>query len=123
MEIERKEIFELIEYLYGKESSEHIFNELIKDINDYKIKIKNSNNHTQNVFPTEKDTVIITYADQVIRKNEKPLRTLNSFLKKYLDNAISTVHLLPFFPYSSDDGFSIIDYYQTIKEAELSFDD
>jgi len=116
MEIERKEIFELIEYLYGKESSEHIFNELIKDINDYKIKIKNSNNHTQNVFPTEKDTVIITYADQVIRKNEKPLRTLNSFLKKYLDNAISTVHLLPFFPYSSDDGFSIIDYYQVDRK-------
>ncbi len=58
----------------------------------------------------EKDAILITYGDSIIREGEKPLRTLASFLKKYVGDAVSTVHILPFFPYTSDDGFSITDY-------------
>ena len=39
-----------------------------------------------------------------------PLATLARFAEKYLGQAFSGIHILPFFPYSSDDGFSIIDY-------------
>ena len=46
----------------------------------------------------------------VQQSGEAPLKTLNTFLKKYLDDVVSTVHILPFYPYSSDDGFSVIDY-------------
>ncbi|PCK08243.1 MAG: alpha-amylase [Alteromonadaceae bacterium] len=59
---------------------------------------------------SEQDTVLITYGDSVCCEQEKPMRTLHRFLKKHCEDVISAVHILPFFPYSSDDGFSIIDY-------------
>ncbi len=56
------------------------------------------------------DSVLITYGDMVHRTGESPLAALKSFLDDRLRGAVSTVHILPFFPYSSDDGFSVIDY-------------
>lgn len=61
---------------------------------------------------SEKDIILITYGDSIQQGGEKPLTTLKIFLDKFLNNSISHVHILPFFPYSSDDGFSVIDYYQ-----------
>jgi glycosidase len=58
----------------------------------------------------EADSVLITYGDQVRAADEMPLQTLQRFLQDYLSDAISAVHILPFFPYSSDEGFSVIDY-------------
>lgn len=58
----------------------------------------------------ERDTLLITYADSIIDDSHKPLVVLNEFLLKHLSDAIVSVHLLPFFPYSSDDGFSVIDF-------------
>ncbi len=59
---------------------------------------------------TEEDVVLITYGDSIINSGEKPLKTLHGFLKSYCTDTINSVHILPFFPYSSDDGFSVIDY-------------
>ena len=58
----------------------------------------------------ESDVVLITYADSVQQPDQKPLVTLHQFLKDCLEDSISTVHILPFFPFSSDDGFSVMDY-------------
>ncbi len=58
----------------------------------------------------EKDVMVITYADSIHTQNEAPLRTLYDFFHKELKNHINNVHILPFNPYSSDDGFSVIDY-------------
>ncbi|MCU0488138.1 MAG: substrate-binding domain-containing protein [Anaerolineales bacterium] len=58
----------------------------------------------------EHETILITYGNSIRKENEAGLVTLERFLKAYVGNVISTVHLLPFFPYSSDDGFSVIDY-------------
>lgn len=60
----------------------------------------------------ESDVVLITYGDTIKRKGEAPLKTLKRFLRKNLSETISTVHILPFNPYSSDDGFSVIDYFK-----------
>jgi sucrose phosphorylase len=60
----------------------------------------------------QKDAVLITYGDMVSRDGEPPLRTLQSFVDKHLRDAVSAVHVLPFSPSSSDDGFSVIDYRQ-----------
>lgn len=66
---------------------------------------------------TERDTVLITYGDMVQREGEKPLRTLEAFLAKHLsEGEIRGVHILPFCPYSSDDGFSVIDYREVDPE-------
>lgn len=64
--------------------------------------------------PDEKEVVLITYADSIrvasAEHLELPLVTLRRFCREHLRGAISTVHLLPFYPWSSDDGFSVIDY-------------
>jgi len=59
---------------------------------------------------TEQDVIAITYGDTLFRDGQPPLVTLHSFLDKYLSGVINAVHVLPFFPYSSDEGFSVIDY-------------
>ena len=61
---------------------------------------------------TERDAVLIAYGDQVLEADAAPLATLNRLLSEHLEDLISSVHILPFFPYSSDDGFSVIDYRQ-----------
>ena len=61
--------------------------------------------------PTEADSMLITYGDQVHASNESPLKTLTRFLSTRVAGAISAVHVLPFYPSSSDDGFSVMDYY------------
>jgi sucrose phosphorylase len=58
----------------------------------------------------EKDIAVITYANTFLHENETPLHTLKNFLTEHLKETISIVHILPFFPFSSDDGFSVIDY-------------
>lgn len=58
----------------------------------------------------QQDCFLITYGSSLRRKGEKPLSTLRDFLKKHLQSCFSGVHVLPFFPYTSDDGFAISDY-------------
>ena len=65
---------------------------------------------------TEKDAIAITYGDSLLSEYEKPLSTLNKFFDDHLKGTINSVHILPFFPYSSDDGFSVIDY-STVNES------
>lgn len=64
----------------------------------------------------QQDVMLITYGDSIEKTGEKPLHSLHNFLKEYCGNAINSVHILPFFPYSSDDGFSVIDY-SSVNEA------
>ena len=59
---------------------------------------------------SQEDMILITYGDSVIEEGKKPLNTLHHFMDDYLGESINSVHILPFFPYSSDDGFSVIDY-------------
>ena len=70
----------------------------------------------------ESDTVLITYGDSIVKPGERPLITLKQFLDQHLQHTISSVHILPFFPYSSDDGFSVIDYL-TVNPSLGEWDD
>jgi sucrose phosphorylase len=58
----------------------------------------------------QRDAVLIAYGDMVSRGEEAPLQTLKRFVEGHLGDAVSAVHVLPFFPSSSDDGFSVEDY-------------
>ncbi|WP_417529554.1 sugar phosphorylase [Marinobacter lipolyticus] len=70
----------------------------------------------------ESDIVLITYADTIRRADEKPLVTLHEFLNDCLADTVSAVHILPFFPYSSDDGFSVMDYL-AVNESHGTWED
>jgi glycosidase len=60
---------------------------------------------------TQQDALLITYADQLRETERAPLRTLTDFALAHLREVITAIHLLPFYPWSSDDGFSVKDYY------------
>lgn len=59
---------------------------------------------------SERDAVLISYGDMVQAEGAAPLQVLKEFCDRWLRGAINTVHVLPFFPSSSDAGFSVIDY-------------
>jgi len=59
---------------------------------------------------SQNDIVSITYGDSIKTDDELPLDTLHLFFKDNLQDFISTIHILPFYPFSSDDGFSVINY-------------
>lgn len=59
---------------------------------------------------SQTDVVLITYADSLIDPGHVPLRVMGDFARRFIKKGFSAIHFLPFFPYSSDDGFSVIDY-------------
>jgi glucosylglycerate phosphorylase len=71
---------------------------------------------------SERDTILITYGDQLREPDRAPLRTLAEFCDQHLHGVVSGIHILPFYPYSSDDGFSVIDYTQ-VDPALGTWDD
>ena len=60
----------------------------------------------------ESDIAVITYGNSLLKDDEVPLQTLHGFLREYCSDSVSIVHILPFFPYSSDDGFAVMEYTQ-----------
>ncbi len=66
---------------------------------------------------SEKTTVLITYANSITNTNNmSPLSSLQKFVSSKCQQFIDTVHILPFFPSSSDDGFAVKDYYNIDNE-------
>ncbi|MCC2615540.1 sugar phosphorylase [Aestuariibacter halophilus] len=65
---------------------------------------------------SQEDIILITYGDSLLEEDEHPLHTLHHFLHRYAKGYLNGVHILPFFPYSSDDGFAVIDY-SSVNEA------
>ena len=102
---------ELLKKIYP----EHL-NEVLQGIAELKDQYAPLVSKREETKLTERDSILITYGDSIQHDSEAPLGTLNRFADKYLKNGISAIHLLPCFPYSSDDGFSVIDYYQIDPE-------
>jgi sucrose phosphorylase len=59
---------------------------------------------------SERDAVLITYGDTIMDGRHKPLDLLEDFLTRHMQGVVNGVHILPFFPFSSDDGFAVTDY-------------
>jgi glycosidase len=80
---------------------------------------------------SERDMVLITYGDIVRGDGASPLSSLHEFVNTYNFGAINTIHLLPFFPYSSDRGFAVVDFsrvdpklgtWQDIRDKKRRYD-
>jgi len=121
-------ILKKLEFLYGEEIASKYMPELNRIIQVYYAHKPNEMIEREKQFaPTErftqKDIILITYGDLLHDDDEKsPLITLAKFCDKYLEGGISTIHLLPFFPYSSDKGFSITDF-ESVDPNLGSWDD
>ena len=65
---------------------------------------------------------LITYADTIQAAGVKPLHALNDVVVEHIGDVITHIHLLPFFPWTSDDGFGVVDH-RTVNPAVGSWDD
>lgn len=92
--------------LYGDDANISAFEQLLHILKDYSEHISLPRLQGLN----QRDTLLITYPDQVQRGAEHPLFVLAEFCERYLMNAITGIHILPFYPWTSDDGFSVVDY-------------
>lgn len=111
-------ILRLFKDIYGDQLSETFRNELTSLLDSF---VEFLDKHPASGL-TEHDSILITYGDAIKARNMSPLQALNTFLTSEVKSVIGAIHLLPFFPYSSDDGFSVIDYYQVDPEIG-SWDD
>ncbi len=91
--------------IYGEKKGSLAFKMILPLIEKNQIK-KNQ----QEAYFSEKDIYLITYGDTLNKKGEAPLNTLLNFSKEYFKDVFSDIHILPFCPFSSDDGFSVIDF-------------
>ncbi len=78
---------------------------------------------------SEADALLISYGDMIApplgdgpEARESALARLGSFLDAYAPGLFSYLHILPFYPYSSDDGFSVKDY-RAVNPSLGSWDD
>src|SRR5262245_18855642 len=101
-----QEIESHVEYLYGK----HVASSLFARINQRLTQFHAAQDLRELPAMNERDALLITYPDQLQEPGEPSLQTLNDFLSTRVAGAISCVHLLPFYPSSSDDGFAVKDF-------------
>lgn len=92
--------------LYGSERASAVHERLLDLINRYRGRIPKPDDPSL----SERDSILITYGDQVREEGKPSLQTLAEFCESHVRGAVSGIHILPFYPWSSDDGFSVKDY-------------
>ncbi len=103
----KTKLFNRLNRIYQKKLTEKWLDDFIAFVEAH----KNQHPKRQEIW-NERKVILITYGDVLKTEGESPLKTLHHFCNNYLRGCISTIHILPFFPYSSDDGFSVMDFYQ-----------
>ncbi len=104
-------ILDHLTFLYGSRQAAAVWQRLAAILDDFRR--RNPDLATADAgLLTERNAVLITYGDQFREPGAPPLQTLHRILTETLGKPVSGLHILPFFPYSSDDGFSIMDYTQ-----------
>ena len=112
---QRRSILAKLTVLYGREKAAAAFPEIERLMRVYYAHKTPEMIADEATFDTrhrfdERDAVLITYGDLITAPGRSPLWALAGLLETFMKGSINTVHLLPFFPYSSDRGFAIIDY-------------
>ncbi|WP_372635622.1 sugar phosphorylase [Fodinibius sp.] len=111
-----QKVLEHLRVIYDRDTAEALVDRIKGLLEEYEFRVLEK----QDYYPSwsEQDAILIAYAD-VINQNghtKHKIRFLDDFLGRYLDDAVNSVHILPFFPSSSDEGFSVIDYKQVRED-------
>lgn len=91
-------------FLYGGDAGAPVARELASQARAVRVRPRPPG------FDDPGEAILITYGDQVTAPDQSPLATLHEFLARHACGLVSGVHVLPFFPWSSDDGFSVKDF-------------
>lgn len=94
-------------FLYGEDNASPILDRVQAILADHRPRLT-----LRDGGLSQRDSLLILYGDQVQEPNAKPLQTLKKFCDNYLTDIVSGIHVLPFYPWTSDDGFSVVDYRQ-----------
>ena len=100
------EVKRILKKIYGEREGESAFQRIMVLLEKFPVKKSKGEGYF-----SQEDVVLITYGDSLLGESQVPLVTLHNFASTYLKDAISTIHFLPFFPWSSDDGFSVVDFF------------
>lgn len=108
-------IHDLLIFIYGRGKGDDTFIALEKSLKSPPL--QGEKKARRRAPLSEKDVCLIAYGDMLAASetgtggsSETGLGRLEKFLRLYDRGYFSFLHLLPFHPYSSDDGFSVIDY-------------
>ncbi|NCV27342.1 MAG: alpha-amylase [Nitrosomonadales bacterium] len=112
------QIFNHLNIIYPKSNNTHLTNKIFSIF----FEKKSPKQYVIQNRWDESDVALITYLDTFYNNDEKNIQTLEQVLNNYLQDNVSIIHLLPFFPYSSDDGFAVIDYLK-IKKGLATWSD
>ncbi|MDR2068255.1 MAG: sugar phosphorylase [Spirochaetaceae bacterium] len=109
----KQKIKELLVFIYGPSLGDRIYPKIL-EILERGIGGERNAPPPRSPF-TAADVLLITYGDMLSPPQgggtgESGLARLGRFLARWNQGAFTCLHLLPFHPYSSDDGFSVIDY-------------
>jgi len=100
-------------FLYDSATARSVFPRLIEIMHKYSSRFSAVTPNRTEAVLNEHDVLLITCADQALETGEPPVQALTNLLNAHLAYIISGVHLLPFYPSSSDDGFSVVNYRAT----------
>jgi sucrose phosphorylase len=101
-----QKIKQLLTEIYGQKTGQAAFEQLQSIMEKFPVQKRK-----REEFFSQDDIVLITYGDSLKKAGQTPIAALHEFAGDYLRGAVSTIHFLPFFPYSSDDGFSVLDFF------------
>ena len=104
-----------LRFLYGDEAGDRAFADLEALLDRFPARRGAARASTEPPFD-QSDVLLITYGDTFLSPDRPPLRALSDFAGRHLDGLVSTIHILPFFPYTSDYGFSVVDYLRVNPE-------
>ncbi len=131
----KQAILEKLNLLYGEERAAACYTELERVMRVYyahktpELVADDQAFDPANRF-TEKDVILITYGDAIRSPGKKPLPALSDLVNVFFGRLINTIHILPFFPYSSDRGFAITEFeevdphlgtWRDIEQLSLNF--
>lgn len=106
----RSKLLSLVKEIYPDVDAAHLSRRIIESFWPDGLEPRQRVRPPGNTLWSQKDSVVIAYGNAVMDGQHKPLDLLYDFLRRYLSDAITGVHILPFFPFTSDDGFAVTDY-------------
>lgn len=132
----RERVLGRLEFLYGPKGAENWMPELERILKVHHAHkppemIEKEQGYDPRQRFCQEHSILITYGDMVKGDGPTPLSVLHRFVTQYSPGAINTLHLLPFFPYSSDRGFAVMDYrrvderlgsWKDIREKKRHYD-
>jgi glucosylglycerate phosphorylase len=104
--MDTSKVREYLVRLYGHDAGGSVFEHLTQLLEIFSV--RNVASHPGGL--DQRDAILIAYPDQIRLEGNPSLAVLEDFCRRHLLNIITGIHILPFYPWTSDDGFSVVSY-------------